>query len=358
MGGRRPGGLLLAHQLPTRSSNARVKTWRRLQQIGAVPTRNSVYVLPNTEPCREDFEWIRSEIVALGGEATVFAADALNREGDEDIVATGQRARDADYRTLKGEADKLRTMSRGKKGVSAPGRESSTRGVRSLRERFNEIERIDFFRAAARQGAADSLAMLERALTAATRPPAPAGVPRLAAGDFRNRRWVTRPRPGVDRMASAWLIRRFIDPQARFNFRDRPEDGEVPFDMYVGDFSHQGSLCTFETLAERFDLREPSVVRIGQIVHDLDLKENRYATPEAPAVDRLVSGLQELHADDQVLLQRGIDMFAALANSFSSSELHSLPPPGPATRSSEPVPSPPRNTDRNSSEPQLTGEHP
>jgi hypothetical protein len=315
--------LLLAHQLPTRSSNARVKTWRRLQQIGAVPTRNSVYVLPNTEQCREDFEWIRSEIVALGGEATVFAADALNPEGDEDIVGTGQRIRDADYRKLKGDADKLRTSSRGKKGVSAPGRESSTRAVRALRERFNEIERIDFFRASARQDAADSLAMLERALTDGKRSRALAELPRLSAGDFLNRRWVTRPRPGVDRMASAWLIRHFVDPQATFNFRDRPKGVEVPFDMYVGDFSHQGSRCTFETLAERFDLREPSVVRIGQIVHDLDLKENRYATPEATAIDRLVSGLQELHADDQVLLQRGIDMFAALANSFGSSEPNS-----------------------------------
>ena len=121
-------------------------------------------------------------------------------------------------------------------------------------------------------------------------------------------------------MASAWLIRRFIDPKATFTFRDRPAGAEVPFDMYVGEFSHQGSLCTFETLAERFDISEPAVVRIGQIVHDLDLKENRYATPEAPAVGRLVSGLQELHTDDQVLLQHGMDMFAALANSFSSSE--------------------------------------
>jgi hypothetical protein len=325
-----PRWLLLAHQLPTRSSNARVKTWRRLQQIGALPTRNSVYVLPNTEQCREDFEWIRSEIVALGGEATVFAADALNPEGDEDIVANCQRARNADYRKLKGEADKLRMSSRAKRGISAPGREASRRGVRALREQFTGIERIDFFRASAREDAAEALAMLERALTDRKGPPAPTGLPRLAARDFRNRRWVTRPRPGVDRMASAWLIRRFIDPKATFVFRDRPKAVEVPFDMYVGDFSHQGSLCTFETLAERFGLREPAVVRIARIVHDLDLKENRYATPEAPAVDRLVSGLQDLHADDQVLLQRGIDMFAALANSFGSSEPNprGLPEPG------------------------------
>src|ERR1700687_2651210 len=95
-----PRWVLLAHQLPTRRSNARVKTWRRLQQIGAVPARNSVYVLPNIEACREDFEWIRSEIVALGGEATVFAADALNADGTDDVEATFRRARDADYREL------------------------------------------------------------------------------------------------------------------------------------------------------------------------------------------------------------------------------------------------------------------
>src|SRR6202035_1785051 len=111
--------LLLAHQLPTRPSNARVKTWRRLQQIGAVPTRNSVYVLPNLEQCREDFEWVRSEIVALGGEATVFSADALDREGSEDIVTAFQRARAADYQSLKREADKLLASARGKRTASA-----------------------------------------------------------------------------------------------------------------------------------------------------------------------------------------------------------------------------------------------
>jgi hypothetical protein len=313
-----PRWLLLAHQLPTRSSNARVKTWRRLQQIGAVPARNSVYVLPNTEQCREDFEWIRSEIIALGGEATVFAADALNHEGGDDIVAAFQRTREADYRAVEREARKLRTFLRRKRTASPAGRETSSRTVRALRERFSEIERIDFFHTPAREEAAGALAMLESATTAGKPPPAQPDMPRLSAGDFRNRRWVTRPRPGVDRMASAWLIRRFINPRATFRFRDHPQNGEVPFDMYVGDFSHQGSFCTFETLAQRFDLSEPVVVRIGQIVHDLDMKENRYSTPEAPAIGRLVHGLQQLHTDDQVLLQRGIETFEALANSFGS----------------------------------------
>jgi hypothetical protein len=313
-----PRWLLLAHQLPTRPSNARVKTWRRLQQIGAVPARNSVYVLPNTEQCREDFEWLRSEIVALGGDATVFAADALNRDGEEDIVATFQRTREADYRALKRDADRMRSSARAKRTVSPRGRDAWSRAVRALRERFNEIERIDFLHAAARREAAEALAALERAAGDDVQRPPRLDAARLSAEDFRGRRWVTRPRPGVDRMASAWLIRRFIDPNATFGFVEQPAASEIPFDMYGGDFSHHGTLCTFETLAQRFGLTDEAAVRIGQIVHDLDMKETRYAAPEAPAVDRLVDGLRQMHADDGVLLQHGIELFDALARSFSS----------------------------------------
>ena len=312
--------LLLAHQLPTRPSNARVKTWRRLQQIGAVPARNSVYVLPNTDQCREDFEWMRSEIVALGGEATVFAADAQNPEGDEDIVATFQRTREGDYRALKRDADKLSTQAGRKRSASAPGRDAWSRAVRSLRERFAEIERIDFFQATARLEAAEALARLEQSSSRGASKPARLDAPRLSTRDFHHRRWVTRPRPGVDRMASAWLIRRFIDAKAAFAFVEHPADTDVPFDMYVGEFSHQGTFCTFETLAQRFNLTDAAVTRIGQIVHDLDMKETRYASPEIPAVGRMVDGLRELYPDDATLLEHGIGMFDALARSFASTE--------------------------------------
>jgi hypothetical protein len=141
---------------------------------------------------------------------------------------------------------------------------------------------------------------------------------RFATKDYAKRRWVTRPRPGVDRMASAWLIRRFIDPRATFGFVDRARGAEVPFDMYDGEFSHQGELCTFETLAVRFGLTDRVVSQIGQIVHDLDLKETRYAAPEGPAVGRMVEGLRQLHPDDSTLLEHGIAMFEALARSFES----------------------------------------
>jgi hypothetical protein len=307
--------LLLAHQLPARPSNARVKTWRRLQQIGAVSARNSVYVLPNTDQCREDLEWLRNEIVGLGGEATVFSADALSTEGGEEIVATFQRTRAVDYRELKKEADKILSSARGKRSATRPGGPSWQRTVHSLRERFTAIERIDFFNASAREAAAASVAALER-LTSGRRPAArPA--PSLATADFHGRRWVTRPRPGVDRMASAWLIRRFIDPDATIAFVKEPQAGDVPFDMYRGEFSHQGPLCTFEVLALRFGLTDPTVERLARIVHDIDMHDTKYGSVETPTVGRMVEGLRQLHADDHVLLQHGVAMFEALASSFA-----------------------------------------
>ena len=146
-----------------------MKTWRRLQQIGAVANRNSVYVLPNTEQCREDFEWLRSEIVALGGDATVFLADAVSPGEGEEIVATFQRTREADYRDLKRETDKLLKSARAKRRGGPPGGTALDRSVRTLRERFTAIERIDFFSASARQAAAVSLAALEQATAAGAR---------------------------------------------------------------------------------------------------------------------------------------------------------------------------------------------
>jgi hypothetical protein len=313
--------LLLAHQLPTRSSNARVKTWRRLQQIGAVPTRNSVYVLPHTDQCREDFEWIRAEIVDLGGEATVFAADALNAAGDADIVSAFQRAREADYRALKHDVDRAATRRRS----GSSHRDAANRAIRTFQQRLNDIRRVDFFNAPTGQAAADAVAALERTIDRAAAGTTEGDV-RLAVKDFAGRRWVTRPRPGVDRMASAWLIRRFIDPGATFGFAQHPAAGEIPFDMYTGEFSHQGTRCSFETLALKFDIADRSVARIGQIVHDLDMNEVRYHAPETPAVGRLVEGLRTIHPDDASLLEQGMAIFEALARSFAS------PAPDPSRR--------------------------
>lgn len=150
---------------------------------------------------------------------------------------------------------------------------------------------------------------------------------------FRSRTWITRPRPGVDRMSSAWLIRRFIDRDAKFAFAERPDSvsGAVPFDMFGVQLSHEGNSCTFETLLRRFAIEGPALIRISQIVHDLDLKDERFTVPETAAVGRLVEGLRQIHTDDHALLEHGMEIFEALYRSLTNTPPARLRRKGPAS---------------------------
>lgn len=309
--------LLLLQQLPSRPSNVRVKTWRRLQQLGAVPLKNSVYVLPNTAQSREDFEWIRTEIVAMKGQASVFTADAVDAAEHQELVAAFRAARELDYQELR---SAVVALERQLKSARAPGGaplRRAQRDARALRERFTAIQAIDFFTAAGRQEVSDLLASIEQRL-ARTTAPAAAGdrvhAPALDRRSYQRRVWVTRPRPGIDRMSSAWLIRRFVDPKARFVFSERASDrGEaIPFDMYQGEFRHRDGRCTFEELVHRFRIADRAVTKIGEIVHDVDLKDQRFGRVEGPVVSGLVEGLRAAHADDVALLERGIELFETL----------------------------------------------
>jgi hypothetical protein len=295
-----------------------VKVWRRLQRIGAVLLKNSAWVMPESDEAREDFEWLKGEVAASGGEAMVLVAHAPRPTTEDEIVDAFRAARTRDFEALGKQASRLLTRHARRGAARSTGR-ALPQAVRRVRERLRELEAIDFFRSPARDEVTRLVAQLERF--------ARRGQPMKTTTDttletlpvrrYRNKVWVTRPRPGVDRMASAWLIRRSIDPKAAFTFRAKPRDGEIPFDMFAGELGHHGDLCTFETIAARFAVRDPAVAQIGQIVHDLDLKEARYNRPEAPVIGRLVEGLRRMHKDDAVLLEHGIEMFEALARSFS-----------------------------------------
>jgi hypothetical protein len=312
--------LLLVYQLPTRPSNIRVRTWRRLQDVGAAGLKNSAYVLPNSPQAQEDFEWIKTEILAMKGQANVFVADHLEPATEAEIVAAFHRARKADFEKIHREAQKLLKKLKGGR-MATPIRKRLARTSRLLRERWDEISAIDFFQAPGREAAGGLLDLLDRRL--ADRVPAPRRTSKegdtLMGEQFHLQTWVTRPRPGVDRMSSAWLIRKFIDTGAKFVFAEKPDSAPdaVPFDMFGVKFSHEGNSCTFETLVRRFGIRSPAVERIGQIVHDLDLKEERYELPETIAVGRLVEGLRLLHQDDQELLNQGMELFEALYRSLA-----------------------------------------
>lgn len=315
--------LLFVHQLPSTPSNLRVRTWRRLQQLGAIPVKQAVYVLPDTPDAREDFEWLKTEIKAAGGDASVFAADSVDSWSDDALVEEFRRARQEAYAALADDIEKVLTRvgaPRRRRGTRAP---AARRLVETFRTRLGALEQVDFFGSAGRDRVATLLQQLEEK---AAGPRPAAGRPRTAgssdARDYANRLWVTRPRPGVDRMASAWLIRRFVDRQARFAFapeRESAPDGAVLFDMFGVEFSHRDDGCTFETICAAFGVQEAAVSRIAAIVHDLDLKDERFAAPEAPTIGTVIAGLQLSVTDDDELLRQGMALFESLYRAFERS---------------------------------------
>ena len=315
---------MLVHLLPASPSNLRVRTWRRLQELGAVALKQSVYVLPDSAEAREDFEWLRVEIAGSGGEANVFVADAVDAAADAELVEEFRRSRQAAYAALAAQLQRQRRAPAARGATRSAGRDRLAR----YRQRLAAIEKIDFFGAAGRDRVLSLLAAGD------------ASSPRGASANdgedtatYRNRVWVTRPLPGVDRMSSAWLIRRFIDREARFDFcadlQSAPK-GSVPFDMFGGAFTHRGELCTFEVLCAQFRLEDPAVVRLSRIVHDIDLKDSRYGAPEAPTIAAAIDGLQMASADNHALLEQGIGLFEALFRSFARQT--TAPGPKPVAR--------------------------
>ena len=308
--------LLFTYQLPSRPSNARVQTWRRLQEIGAAPTGTSAYVLPDREQCRADFDWLRREVVRLGGRALVFSAEPTDSRDATNMIGAFKRLREEDYRALRARARKLSASSRSRAATRpTPARR---RAIVALRERFDAVTRIDYFESAGSDAAEAAIAALERLGTGREIARSGRDRPRM---DFRNRRWVTRPRPSIDRISSAWLIRRFIDPEATFEFTHEPGPRDVPFDIPGIGFTHRNGMCTFESLVETFAIDDPVVQRLSRIVHDLDLKDARYGLPETASIGHVIDGLRGLYADDHALLEHGINFFDVFAGSRQSEGL-------------------------------------
>jgi hypothetical protein len=296
---------LLIHQLPPEPLYLRAKIRQRLSRVGAVALKNAVYVLPRREECLEDLQWIAEEAVAGGGEAYLCEAEFLESGTDAALVEQFQTERDAEYEAL---AEVIREP-----GKHAPEEGSSARVARA-RKRLEEIERIDFFRSPAKRKAERLLRGLENARR--RRPPITSESGR---GAFVGRTWLTRRGIHIDRIASAWLIRRFVDPKAHFRFIDPREParpGELRFDMVGGDFSHEGDRCTFETLLARTAAKDRALSEIGQIVHDIDLKDEKFGRPEAAGVEQLLTGLILANPDDEARLERGLVLFDELYQSF------------------------------------------
>ena len=309
--------LVLIHQIPPNPSYLRVKVGRRLQGLGAVAVKNSVYVLPRSDQALEDFQWVRREIVAGGGDASVCEARFVEGLSDDSIEGLFNRAREVDYKELAREARALQDAAARRGKRSRKPREPVETALGRVRKKLAEIAEIDFFGASGRDAVEGVLAAVEAALRPAPSAPAERSE---AMPDVRGRTWVTRTGVHIDRIASAWLIRRFIDPQARFRFvpgqSHRAVEGELRFDMFDGEFTHEGDACTFEVLRRRFGLDDRALDPIAEIVHDIDLKEARFKRPEAAGVDHLIAGIAMRHQDDESRLQDGGAVFESLYEYF------------------------------------------
>ena len=287
--------LLLIHQLPPKPDYFRVKIWRRLQALGAIPIKNSVYALPFTDQATEDFQWLRKEITAGGGEASVCRAAFVDGLTDPQIETLFRAVRDAEY------AEVTRAAEKPDSGGEA--------GVGRLERRLREIVALDHCGATGRKTAEAAVAKLKAHRT--TR--------RSSVKRLRGQTWVTRPDVHVDRIASAWLIKRFIDPKARFVFGEA-RDGAVSFDMFEGDYTHEGDRCTFETLLHRFGLEQDEALRaIAEMVHDVDCKDEKFGRDETAGFARLIEGIVKRHARDAARIERGTELFNDLYESVQQS---------------------------------------
>ncbi|HEX7297215.1 MAG TPA: chromate resistance protein ChrB domain-containing protein [Pyrinomonadaceae bacterium] len=319
----KPEWVLLIHLLPAKPTNLRVRIWRKLQKLGAVAIKNSVYVLPASEKAHEDFQWLKQEIEAAGGEASVFKAASVEGATDQEIIAAFREARDQEFAVIAAEFDGLtgaiREQSRGKH-LSAGRLSAHESEIDRLHSELERIAGNDFFDATVRAVAFAAYTRCRKQLRAAQGPKAETASSDRKAGKldvatYQGRRWVTRRNLHIDRLASAWLIKQFIDKRPRFYFVSEGEtiEGAIPFDMFEAEFSHQGEDCTFETMLKRFGLSENKGLReIAEIVHDIDLKDDKFHRLEALGLNAIIDGLSKVLRDDRKLLQQSAVIFDGL----------------------------------------------
>lgn len=311
--------LLLIHQLPPKPDYFRVKIWRRLQRLGAVAIKNSVYVLPRTDQTQEDFQWVLREIVEGKGEASLCEASFVDGLSNGQIEALFQTAREADYRELAEETRRLQKALAAKKQGKDGHRSQVENDAARLRRRHAEIVALDFFGAPGREAADGLIQGIEARLQEKSGKPA---VKSSAARmqNLKGKTWVTRKGVHVDRMACAWLIRRFIDPDARFKFvppKDyKPLSDEARFDMFEAEFTHEGDRCSIEVLIDRAGADDPALTPIAQIVHDIDLKDAKFGRPETVGIERLIAGIAMAHKEDETRLARSAVVFDDLYEYF------------------------------------------
>jgi hypothetical protein len=306
--------LFLLFNLPAKQSSDRVKFWRRLKKFGTIQLKNSTYVLPDEPVHYERFQWIAKEIVDSGGEATLVRVKDIEGMPYAAVVALFNDARSRDYDELVEPLNLLIKDTKTRK--KSP--EAFSNQLQKLRQRFQEIRDIDYFESSRGE---DLHRLFQKAESFGSPRKHPETKNRLRMEDYRSKLWITRPRPEIDRVGSAWLIRKFIDPAAKFVFANSSSETPqaIPYDMFEVEFSHHGDCCTFETLIERFGIRDRAVRRLAELIHDADLEDDKFHRLEGFGVEQIFKGLAKQGLTDHEILSKGFECFEALYAQFKRS---------------------------------------
>jgi hypothetical protein len=292
--------LLFLYSLPTRQNTARVAVWRKIRKIGAIQIKNSTYLLPDQPARYEHFQWLAQQVRDYGGDATLVRAQEIEGMPSEKLVALFNRARDQEFGELKKALQAFLTR---RKKLTA---ENAATEVERLTRQFREISEVDFFQCARGH---EVQMLLSRAEGGSVKK-----MPRLDPKNYRGKTWTTRPRPEIDRVGSAWLIQKFIDPEATFVFGARPssKSEEIPFDMVDVEFSHHGDRCTFETLVQRFLIDDKAARIIAEMIHDADLEDEKFQRPECVGIDRVLKGWGKSGMTNEEIMMHGFKCFDGL----------------------------------------------
>ena len=293
--------LLLLFSLPTNRNTERVAVWRRLRKMGAVQIKTSTYLLPDAPAQYEQFQWLAQQIRDYGGDSTLVRAQEIEGLSKEKAMAIFNDARAKDYGELRKALQSF--IARRKKMETG----DSISELERFTRQFREIRGVDFFDSPR----GHDVAML---LRRAEGPKRSQQLETLDVKQYQGKTWLTRPRPEIDRVGSAWLIARFIDRKPKFVFASNADaiPGAIPFDMLDAEFSHHGNYCTFETLTRRFVISDKSIAKIGEMVHDADLDDARFQRIEAVGIDRVLKGWAKEGLPDEEILRRGFECFDAL----------------------------------------------
>ena len=293
--------LLLLFSLPTNRNTERVAVWRRLKKLGAIQFTTSTYLLPDQATQYEQFQWLAQQIRDYGGDSTLVRVQEIEGLTKEKAVAMFNDACAKDYAELRKSLQDFITRQRKMDAEMATGE------LERFTRQFREIRKIDFFDSPR----GHDIAML---LRRAEGPKRSRQMETLDVKHYQAKTWLTRPRPEIDRVGSAWLISKFIDRKPKFVFAPSADafPNAIPFDILDVEFSHHGNCCTFETLTRRFAISDKSLAKIAEMIHDADLDDARFQRVEAVGIDRVLKGWAKQGLSDQEILRRGFECFDAL----------------------------------------------